>query len=60
MFTESMVKSLWETYRRRKIQNDFNIEHNIIPTAAHSNVKNLESVKTDEELVQQQNSKFTR
>ena len=59
-FTESMVKSLWETYRRRKIQNDFNIEHNIIPKAAHSNVKNLESVKTDEELVQQQNSTFTR
>jgi len=59
-FTESMVKSLWETYRRRRIQNDFNIEHHIIPKAAHSNVKNLESVKTDEELVQQQNSKFTR
>jgi len=59
-FTESMVKSLWETYRRRRIQNDFNIEHHITPKAAHSNVKNLESVKTDEELVQQQNSKFTR
>ena len=59
-FTESMVKSLWETYRRRSIQNNFNIEHHITPKAAHSNVKNLESVKTDEELVQQQNSKFTR
>ena len=59
-FTESMVKSLWETYRRRRIQNNFNIEHHITPKAAHSNVKNLESVKTDEELVQQQNSKFTR
>ena len=59
-FTESMVKSLWETYRRRNIQNNFNIEHHITPKAAHSNVKNLESVKTDEELVQQQNSKFTR
>jgi excinuclease UvrABC helicase subunit UvrB len=55
-----MVKSLWETYRRRRIQNNFNIEHNITPKAAHSNVKNLESVKTDEELIQQQNSKFTR
>ena len=53
-FTESMVKSLWETYRRRTIQNNFNIEHHITPKAAHSNVKNLESVKTDE------NSKFTR
>ena len=59
-FTESMVKSLWETYRRRTIQNNFNIEHHITPKAAHSNVKNLESVKTDEELVMQQNSKFTR
>ena len=58
-FTESMIKSLWETYRRRKIQNDFNIEHNITPKAAHSNVKNLETVKTDEELMQQQ-SKLTR
>ena len=59
-FTESMVKSLRETYRRRTIQNNFNIEHHITPKAAHSNVKNLESVKTDEELVQQQNSTFTR
>ena len=58
-FTESMIKSLWETYRRRKIQNDFNVEHHITPKAAHSNVKNLETVKTDEELMQQQ-SKFTR
>ena len=54
-----MIKSLWETYRRRKIQNDFNVEHHITPRAAHSNVKNLETVKTDEELMQQQ-SKLTR
>ena len=54
-----MIKSLWETYRRRKIQNDFNVEHHITPKAAHSNVKNLETVKTDEELMQQQ-SKLTR
>ena len=59
-FTESMVKSLRETYRRRTIQNNFNIDHHITPKAAHSNVKNLETVKTDEELVQQQNSTFTR
>lgn len=59
-FTESMVKSLWETYRRRWIQNQFNIDHNITPKAAHSNAKNLETVKTDEELIQQQNSAFTR
>ena len=66
--TTSLTQIIWraarnpnsETYRRRRIQNNFNIEHNIIPKAAHSNVKNLESVKTDEELIQQQNSKFTR
>jgi excinuclease ABC subunit B len=54
-----MIKSLWETYRRRNIQNNFNIEHHITPKAAHSNVKNLETVKTDEELMLQQ-SKLTR
>lgn len=59
-FTESMVKSLRETYRRRSIQHQFNIENNIIPKAAQSNVKNLETVKTDEELTQQQNSAYTR
>jgi len=50
--TESMTKSLRETYRRRKIQGDFNIENNIKPTTAISNAKNLESVKTDEVLDQ--------
>ncbi|MFZ5341777.1 MAG: hypothetical protein ACOZBL_04500 [Patescibacteria group bacterium] len=27
MFTESMIKSLWETYRRRNIQDDYNKKH---------------------------------
>lgn len=49
-FTESMVKSLRETYRRRKIQNEFNIKNWITPTKAISNVKDLETVKTDENL----------
>lgn len=49
-FTESMVKSLRETYRRRKIQNEFNIRHWITPLKAISNIKNLETVKTDENL----------
>ena len=52
MMTESMLKSLWETHRRRQIQHNFNQEHNIIPTIASSNVKNLETVKTDEDLKQ--------
>lgn len=59
-FTESMIKSLRETYRRRRIQNNFNIEHHITPKAVRSNAKNLETVKTDEELVQQQTSAYTR
>jgi excinuclease ABC subunit B len=50
--TEAMTKALRETYRRRGIQESFNTEHGITPQAAHSNLKNLESVKTDEELVQ--------
>lgn len=51
-FTESMVKSLRETYRRRKIQDEHNQKHGITPQKATSNVKELESVKTDEELTQ--------
>jgi excinuclease ABC subunit B len=51
-FTESMVKALWETYRRRHTQQAFNIKHDIIPIQATSNVKDLESVKTDDNLDQ--------
>ncbi len=52
-FTESMTKSLRETYRRRKLQQKFNKVNSIVPKIAHSNVKNLESVKTDEDLNQE-------
>ncbi len=51
-FTESMVKSLWETYRRRKIQDDFNQKYWITPQKASSNIKELEDVKTDDQLTQ--------
>jgi excinuclease ABC subunit B len=47
-----MVKSLWETYRRREIQHEHNVLNNITPQQATSNVKDIESVKTDEELTQ--------
>ena len=50
--TESMIKALWETYRRRMLQINHNIAHNITPTIAKSNVKNLTVVKTDEVLKQ--------
>jgi excinuclease UvrABC helicase subunit UvrB len=47
-----MIKSLRETYRRRKIQEEYNVKNNITPHKADSNVKLLESVKTDDDLVQ--------
>jgi excinuclease ABC subunit B len=52
-FTESIVKSLRETYRRRRIQDKYNKEHNIIPEKAESNIKVLDVVKTDEVLSQE-------
>jgi len=52
-FTESVLKSLWETYRRRTIQQTYNAKHKITPQSATSNVKDLESVKTDDDLPQQ-------
>ncbi len=58
-FTESMVKALWETYRRRHTQDTFNKKHGITPKQATSNVKDLESVKTDENL-EQDFGKLTR
>ena len=51
-FTESMIKALRETYRRRSIQEKYNKDHNISPKKASSNVKDLEVVKTDENLEQ--------
>ena len=52
MFTESMIKSLRETHRRRSIQQTFNEENNISPSIATSNVKNIETVKSDADLPQ--------
>lgn len=51
-FTESMIKSLRETYRRRQIQQEYNQKNNITPQKADSNVKSLETVKTDDNLFQ--------
>ena len=52
MVTESMIKSLWETHRRREIQQTFNTTHHISPTIATSNIKNIETVKSDADLPQ--------
>lgn len=48
--TESMTKALYETYRRRTIQHQYNLKHNINPSMAISNIKKLDSVKTDADL----------
>ncbi len=47
-----MTKSLWETYRRRDIQQEFNQKHHINPEKAVSTTKDIETVKTDEVLDQ--------
>ncbi|MFA6256674.1 MAG: UvrB/UvrC motif-containing protein, partial [Candidatus Absconditabacterales bacterium] len=51
-FTESMIKALRETYRRRGIQDTYNKKHHITPEKAESNIKGLDVVKTDEVLSQ--------
>lgn len=48
--TESMSKALFETYRRRNTQINYNTKHNITPSQAISNVKSLDAVKTDDNL----------
>ena len=51
-FTESMIKALRETYRRRRIQELYNTKNWITPKSALSNVKSLETVKDDLSLDQ--------
>jgi len=52
--TESMTKALYETYRRREVQHAHNIIHNITPEMAISNIKSLDSVKSDADLTKSQ------
>jgi excinuclease ABC subunit B len=58
--TEAMTMALRETYRRREIQQQFNQEHGIEPKTAISLTKDLSSVKTDEELLEQDFASLTR
>jgi len=46
------LKALWETYRRRGIQQEYNEQHGITPQQAISNIKELDVVKTDQVLEQ--------
>ena len=48
--TDSMKNAINETNRRRKIQNDYNIKHNIVPKTIYKEIKNtLEISKKQEE-----------
>lgn len=49
-FTPAILESLSETYRRRELQEKYNTKYWIIPTQAIWNAKNLETVKTDNDL----------
>lgn len=49
-FTASIIKAMWENYRRRNVQQKFNSQHGISPKKAISNVKDLQIVKTDDVL----------
>ena len=49
-FTGSILKSLWETYRRRGVQEAHNEQNNIEPSRAISNAKSLEVVRDDKDL----------
>jgi excinuclease ABC subunit B len=51
-FTPSIVKALRETYRRRHHQEKHNIAHGITPEQAISNIKSLDTVRSDQNLVQ--------
>lgn len=58
--TKSMIKSLRETYRRRGIQEQHNEAYNITPTIAASNVKDLETVRSDEDLQKHKDFQLVR
>lgn len=58
--TEAMTMALRETYRRRGVQDAFNQAHGITPKTAVSLAKDLHTVKTDEELLEQDFASLTR
>ncbi len=39
--TASMEKAIIETYRRRKIQDDYNKEHNIVPKTIYKDIAKM-------------------
>lgn len=53
VMTDSMSRAIGETNRRREIQNQFNVEHNITPKTIEHNVENML------EITQKDDSKMT-
>ena len=53
VMTDSMSRAIGETNRRREIQNQFNVEHNITPKTIEHNVENTL------EITQKDDSKMT-
>jgi len=48
--TKSMEKAISETYRRREIQNAYNIKHNIIPTTIKKSVRDIIEISSKDEI----------
>ena len=48
--TESMEKAISETNRRRKIQENYNKEHNIIPKTIQKSVRDNIAITTAEDI----------
>ena len=48
--TESMEKAISETNRRRKIQQEYNLEHNIIPKTIQKSVRDTISIIKQEDI----------
>ncbi len=51
VITDSMKNAIEETNRRRKLQDEYNKEHNITPETIKKNIRDIISVELDEEEV---------
>lgn len=58
--TESMEKAINETNRRRNIQNEYNLKHNIIPHTIIKEIKEPETLKNNEKLLESYKNKNSK
>ncbi len=58
--TDSMDKAISETLRRRKIQESYNIEHNIVPKTIEKDIRDLISNTQEVEIKEEKMSKKDR